>query len=269
MKTMIWMWVMAPFLAMAQAVPTANTLLPLSLRAYRKNIQHAEPAFALAAAGAFQTVQQYGANAENRFMLKDMTIMGMAFILPQRYGSLGFGGHFNGGGLFSSFSTGTTMGLRLHEQFGTGICMKLTGFKWAAEPLQWGIQAGGGMLYCINPTTMLGIQVEEWRPIGENKEKPSPTFREVITGIGTEANSNLYLVAEIRKRTGEATGIGGLLEWQLDQTIGIRAGINTSNNIMMVGMTKRMGDNIWGLDLGNHPQLGFSIGLTMNHASGK
>lgn len=269
MKTMIWMWVMSPFLAMAQAVPTANTLLPLSLRGYTKNIQQAGPAFALAAAGAFQTVQQFGAQAENRFMLKDMTIIGLAFMLPQRYGSLGFGGHFNGGSIFSSFSTGTTMGIRLQEQLGTGICMKLTGFKWASQPLQWGIQAGGGMLYCINPTTTLGFQVEEWLPIRGDRENPRPTFREIITGIGTSANSNLYLAAEIRKRTGEATGIGGLLEWQLNQTIGIRAGINTANNIMMVGMTKRMGDNIWGLDLGNHPQLGFSMGLTMNHASGK
>ncbi len=266
---MILLWVMSPFLTMAQAVPTANTLLPLSLRAYTKSKQHAGPAFALAAAGAFQTIQQLGIQAENRFMLKDMSNLGMALLLPKRYGSLGFGGHFSGGGIFSSFSTGTSMGIRLDQPLGIGICMKLTGFKWATQPVQWGIQAGAGMLYCITPATALGFQLEEWLPVGGAKENRRTTYREIITGIGTAASSKIYLGAEIRKRTGEATEIGGLLEWQLDQTIGIRTGINTANNIMVVGITKQMGDNVWGLDIGNHPQLGFSIGLTMNHASGK
>lgn len=269
MRRMIWVWVISPFMAMPQAVPTANTLLPFSLTAYKKNSAQALSAVALAAAGAFQTNHEWGVQAENRFMLKDMTLVAVAKTLRLQQGSLGFSGHFNGGNIASSFTTGATTGLKLREQLGIGICMRLTGFKWAGQPIQWGIQAGGGILYCINTTTAIGFHLDEWLPIGAGKENPGSRFREIITGIGTAVNTNLYLALEIRKRTGELPGIGGLLEWQLDQATGICGGINTANNILMMGMKKQVGINVWGITFSSHPQLGFSMGLTMNHGLGK
>jgi hypothetical protein len=266
---MMWMWVMSPCIAMAQAVPTTNGLLPFSLRAYKKNILQAEAVTALAAAGAFQTVSQYGAHAENHYMLKDMGTAGMAIQLPRQYGGLGLAGQFNGGRIASSLAIGANMALKLQEQLGIGIGMRLTGFKWAGQPLQWGIQAKGGMLYWITPKTAIGFQLEEWLPIGADKEKTRSRFQEIITGMGTSVNNNVYLAMEIRKRTGEQPGIGGLLEWQLDSAIGARAGINTSNNMLSLGLTKKKGKNAWGLDLGNHPQLGFSSCITLSHVLGE
>lgn len=254
---------------MAQAVPTVNSLLPFSLRGYKQKIAEAEPVAALVAATAFQNTQQLGAHAENNFILKDMSSVGMALLLPRPSGSLGFVGQYRGGGVASTLTTGATMGIKLQEKLGMGIGIKLTGFKWRGQAFQFGLLTNGGILYRITPTTAIGFQLEEWFSMVASKEKPKTRFREIITGIGTSVNDNIYFAIEIRKRTGEIPGVGGLLEWQLDPTIGIRTGINTANNMLSLGMTKQGGTNNWGMDLGNHPQLGFSARLTISHALGK
>lgn len=265
MKWMMTWMMMMPMLANAQAISGTNALLPFGLLAYKKTGQQAESSVELAAASAFQTIPQVGFHAGNRFMIKEMNHAGIACIIPQKNAALGFSGRFSGGGIFTGFSGSSSMGVKIHEQFGIGLSMELTGFKWSGELLSLGMQARGGMLYWVNPKTGLGFQVNQWFPIGRRKENPNKTVRELITGIGSTVNEHLYLSMEIRKRTNELTEVSGLAEWEAAPSIGLLAALNTANHSFMMGITKSKDKNKWGIFFNNHPQLGLSGSLTMNH----
>lgn len=268
MKWMM-MWMMMPMLANAQAISGTNSFLPFGLLAYKKTGQQAESTVGLVAANAFQTNPQIGFHAGNRFMIRDMNHAGITGILPQKNGALGFSGRFSGGGIYAGFSGSSSMGLKIHEQLGIGLSMELTGFKWSGQPLSLGMQAKGGMLYWINPKTGLGFQVNQWFPIGRRMDKSNRTVRELITGIGTTVNENLYLSVEIRKQTNALTEVSGLVEWQAAASIGLLAAINTTSHSFMMGLTKNLEKNKWGIIFSNHPQLGLSGMLTVNHGIAK
>ena len=268
MKWMM-MWMMMPLMASAQAISGTNAFLPLGLLAYKKTGQQAASAVELAAASAFQTIPQVGLYAGNRFMIREMNHAGIAGIFPQKNGALGFSGRFNGGGIFTSFSGSSSMGLKIHEQLGIGISMELTGFKWSGQPASLGMQAKGGMLYWVNPKTGLGFQVNQWFPLGRRAENSNKTIRELITGIGTTVNEHLYLSMEIRKQTNALTEVSGLVEWQAAASIGFLAAINTTSNSFMMGLTKSVEKNKWGIIFSHHPQLGLSGNLTVNHGLAK
>ena len=268
MKWMM-MWVMMPMLAGAQTIAGTEAFLPFGLLAYKKTGQQAESSVGFVAASAFQTIPQLGLHAGNRYMIREMNQAGIAFILPQKNGALGFSGRFSGGGIFTGFSGGSSMGLKIHEQLGIGLSLELTGFKWTGQSPILGMQAKSGMLYWINPKTGLGFQVNQWFPLGQNMEDANRSLRELITGIGTAVNEQLYLSLEIRKRTNELTAISGLVEWQAAASIGLLAAIHTSNHMFMMGITKSRDRNKWGIFFSHHPQLGLSGSLSMNHGLAK
>lgn len=268
MKWMM-MWMMMPILANAQAISGTNAFLPFGLLAYKKTGQQAESSAAMVAASAFQTIPQIGFHAGNRFMIRDMNHAGFAGILPQKNGTLSFSGRFSGGGIYAGFSGSSSMGLKIHQQLGIGLSMELTGFKWSSQPLRLGMQAKGGMLYWINPKTGLGFQVSQWFPLGRGMDNSNRTVRELITGIGTTVNENLYLSVEIRKQTNARTEVSGLLEWQAAASIGLLTAINTTSHSFMMGLTKQTEKNKWGIIFSNHPQLGLSGMLTVNHGIAK
>jgi hypothetical protein len=268
MKLMM-MWMMMPMLANAQAIFGTSAFLPFGLLAYKKTGQQAETSAELAAASAFQTIPQIGIHAGNRFMIRDMNHAGISGIFPQKNGALGFSGRFSGGGIFAGFSGSSSLGLKIHQQLGIGLSMELTGFKWSGQPFRMGMQAKGGMLYWINPKTGLGFQVSQWIPIMRKTENYNRTVRELITGIGTTVNENLYLSVEIRKQTNALTAISGLVEWQAAASIGLLAAINTTSHSFMMGLTKNTDKNKWGIIFSNHPQLGLSGMLTVNHGLAK
>ena len=199
-------------------------------------------------------------------MIRDMNLAGIACIFPQKNGALGFAGRYSGGGIFSAFSGSSSMGLKLNQQLGIGLSMALTGYKWSGQSSSLGMQANGSMLYWINPKTGLGFQVSQWFPFGRGFENSNRTVRELITGIGTAVNETLYLSMEIRKQTNTLTEVSGLVEWQAAVSIGLLAAINTTSHSFMMGLTKNIEKNKWGIMFSNHPQLGLSGMLTMNHA---
>ena len=131
------------------------------------------------------------------------------------------------------------------------------------------MQAKGGMLYWVNPKTGLGFQVNQWFPLGSRPENFNRMVRELITGIGTTVNQQLYLAMEIRKRTNELTEISGLVEWQAATSIGLLAAINSTSHSFMMGITKSIEKKKWGIIFTNHPQLGLSGMLTVNHGLAK
>jgi hypothetical protein len=268
MKWMM-MWLMMPMMASAQEISGTNAFLPFGLLAYKKTGQQAASTVELAAANAFQTLPQVGFHAGNRFMIKEMNHAGISFISPQKNGALGFSGSYRGGGIFAGFSGSASMGLKIHEQLGIGLSMELTGFKWLGQSASLGMQAKGGTLYWLNPTTGLGFQVNQWFPLGRRIENSNSITRELITGIGTAVNAQLYLSMEIRKRTHELTEISGLVEWQAAATISLLAAINSTSHSFMMGITKSKDKNKWGVIFSNHPQLGLSGSLTMNHGLAK
>ena len=268
MKWMM-MWMMMPLMAKAQAISGTDALLPFGLLAYKKSGQQAESSVGLTAASAFQTIPQVGFHAGNRFMIKEMNHAGVACIFPQKNGALGFSGSYRGGGIFAGFSGSSSLGMKIHEQLGIGLSMELTGFRWLGQSAQLGMQAKGGMLYWLNPTTGLGFQVTQWFPLGRRMEKSKSITRELITGIGTAVNAQLYLSMEIRKRTHELTEISGLVEWQAAASICLLAAINSTSHSFMMGITKSIDKNKWGVFFNNHPQLGLSGSLTMNHGLAK
>ena len=259
------MWMMMPMMANAQAILGTNAFLPFGLLAYKKNGQQAESSAGMPAANAFQTIPQIGFHAGNRFMIRDMNQAGITGIFPQKNGALGFSGRFSGGGISTGFSGSSSMGMKIHEQCGMGLSMELTGFKWSGQPLTLGMQAKGGMLYWINPKTGLGFQVNQWFPVGRKMENSNKIVRELITGIGTTVNETLYLSVEIRKQTNALTEVSGLVEWQAAASIGLLTAINTTSHSFMMGLTKNTEKNKWGIIFSNHPQLGLSGMLTVNH----
>ena len=268
MKWMM-MWMMMPMMANAQLISGTNVFLPFGLLAYKKTGQQAESSAGLAAASAFQTNPMIGFHAGNQFMIKEMNHAGIACILPQKNGAMGFSGRYSGGGIFTGFSGSSSMGLRIHEQLGIGLSIELTGFKWTDYPTSLGIQAKGGMLYWVNQKTGLGFQVNQWFPVGRKKENFNQSMRELITGIGSAVSAELYLSMEIRKRTNEPAEVSGLVEWQAATSIGLLAAINTTSHSFMMGITKSTGKNKWGIFFNNHTQLGLSGSITMNHGFAK
>lgn len=268
MKWMM-MWMMMPMMAGAQAISGTQASLPFGLLAYKKIGQQAESSVGLVAASGFQTTPQLGFHVGNQFMIKEMNHAGVACILPQKNGAIGFSGKFSGGGIFAGFLGGSSIGLKIHEHLGVGLSMELTGFKWTDQSPSLGIQAKGGMLYFVNPQIGWGFQLNQWFPLGQRIETPNKTVRELITGIGSAVNEQLYLAMEIRKRTNELTEISGLLGWEPAASLGLVAAINTTSNSFMMGITKSREKNKWGIFFSNHPQLGLSGSLTMNHALAK
>mgnify|MGYP007031615546 CR=1 FL=1 len=256
-------------MAGAQAISGTQAFLPFGLLAYKKTGQQAESSVGLVAAGAFQKIPQLGFHAGNQFMIREMNEAGIAFILPQKNGALGFSGQYSGGGIFAGFSGSSSMGLKIHEQLGLGLSMELTGFKWSGELLSLGMQARGGMLYWVNPKTGLGFQVNQWFSLGRSVGNSNSMTRELITGMGTAVNAQLYIAMEIRKRTHELTEISGLVEWQAAASIGLLAAINSTSHSFMMGISKSIDKNKWGIFFNNHPQLGLSGSLTMNHGLAK
>jgi hypothetical protein len=263
------MWMMMPMMASAQLISGTNAFLPFGLLAYKKSGQQAESSVEMVAAGAFQTIPQVGFHAGNRFMIREMNHAGIACILPQKNGAMGFSGRYSGGGIFTGFSGSASMGMKVHEQLGIGLSMEMTGFKWTGYSPSLGMQAKAGMLYWVNHKTGLGFQVNQWVPIGRRVENSSRGLRELITGIGVAVNTQLYLSLEIRKQTNELAEVSGLVEWQAAASIGLLAAINTTSHSFMMGLTKSKDRNKWGIIFNNHPQLGISGNLTMNHGLAK
>jgi hypothetical protein len=233
--------------------------------AYKKTGQQAASSVGLPAASAFQTIPQLGFHTGNRFMIREMNHAGFSCIFPQKNGALGFSGQYSGGGIFADFSGSSSMGVKIHEQLGIGLSMELTAFKWTGLSPSLGMEAKGGFLYWVNPKTGWGFQVNQWFPIGQRTENANRTVREIITGIGSTVNNQLYLSMEIRKRTNELAEVSGLLEWEAVASIGLLAAINTSSHTFTMGITKSREKNKWGIFFSNHPQLGLSGSLTVNH----
>jgi hypothetical protein len=181
--------------------------------------------------GALAKMEQFsvGLGYENRFLLKEFQMQGLAIVLPTKKGVFSVGATYQGNEALTTTKVGFGYGLKLAEKFYAGLQLNyhrisLGNFYGATNF----VTAEAGFLAILSPKWQMGCSVYNvgrTRILANQDERLSTVFR-----IGTtyQFSEHVTSALEVEKTIEDAANLKIGLEYTLKKRFFMRGGLATS-----------------------------------------
>lgn len=209
-----------------------------------------------------------GLHAENSFLLKGISVAGMAFALPVFSGTFGCSATYFGMPAYNETKIGIGFGKKFTSRFAAGIQ-----FNWQRINIPGYGQYGflgleGGLQYKIGEHLMAGVHIYDLLRLSPEDfgEKVSTQIK---FGIAWEADEKLMIITEIEKGLVYNAAFRFGLEYSPTKDLFIRVGMSVADREFSLGAGYRFGSFTCNFAAANHPYLGFTPKAGIQYEFGK
>ncbi len=201
-----------------------------------------------------------GIYAENRFMLKDLSLFAVALAIPTkgRGGTFGVGVTYFGNNLYNERQLNLAYGRQLFKDLNMGIDLDYVGISIADYGTANAFTFGLGVQYTIVPKLVAGAHV--YNPLRwhftDFEEDKLPSV--VNVGLAYLPSNKVTISVDAEKNMDKSLLLKAGVEYNIVEKLSLRAGITTEPVAASFGIGLNLGN--LRIDLANsfHPVLGYS-----------
>jgi hypothetical protein len=204
-----------------------------------------------------------GAFGEQRFLLKENSVYGLATVLPTQMGNFGLQMNYAGFANFNENKVGIAYGRSLGKLLDIGIQFNYYGYRVPQYSSASFVNFEMGAIMHFTDRFNGGIHI--YNPVAGNllkadNEKLASAYK---LGFGYDATDNFYISTEIIKEENKAINVTGGVQYQFAKQFFARAGFISDTGSGFAGLG--LGWKNLRLDVSGsyHPQLGFSPGILL------
>ena len=166
---------------------------------------------------------------ENRFLLKETSLKGGAFVLPVKAGAFGLNVSSFGYSLYNENQIGLSYGQRLGEKIGVGVQLNYLSTRLGGEYGQRNAIAGAvGVLAKVNKELSIGAHV--FNPtktkLASYNDERIPTIMKL--GLNYTFSEKVFLALETEKDMDFSPVVKAGLEYHVVEVLYLRGGISTN-----------------------------------------
>jgi len=260
MRKWICVMLLFPLGSKGQVKSSAN-VIPIGLGAYQKMNSTALADAELPALLGFRKVQQLGIILENKFGLKELSAMRVAYGQPLASGYFLINGQFQGGQIHKHYAGNLGFGQLINPNTTIGIAIGIEQFQLQGDKQELEVVATAGIAHCINEKTTMGIHYTYGQALFKENRSITKKVEGLAIGIGYRLSDMVFIQLELQKQ--QKTQITSTLIWMPFQKIGFFGGTNNSGHFYLGGQTKNK-RTLTAFGFAQHPQLGYSILLHFN-----
>lgn len=213
---------------------------------------------------AFYKTTAAGLYYENRFLVKELSLKGLAFVLPTKSGTLGVNYSYFGYSLFNQNKVGVSYSMAFGKNFAVGVQL-----DWMSIHLgeTYGTKNAltfeVGMLGNISEHLKAGVHI--FNPtntkLSDYQNERIPTV--INAGLAYDFSGKVLVCAEAEKNIYEKTNIKAGVEYHFVQMAYLRAGISTQPSLATFGLGLDFKNFKFDLAGSIHQQLGFSPQMSL------
>ncbi len=201
---------------------------------------------------------------ENRFLLKELSLKGVAVILPTKRGTFGVNYSYFGYSLFNQNKVGLAYSMAFGRNFSTGIQLDWMNFHLGED---YGTKNAFtfevGLLGKITEHMQAGIHL--FNPINtklsDYQNERIPTV--INAGLAYDFSGKVLLCVEAEKNIYEKMNIKAGIEYHFISLSYFRAGISTQPSLVTFGMGLEIKHFMIDIAGSVHQELGFSPQLSI------
>lgn len=249
----------------AQINSELRPIASLSTSAYEVDEKEIFASSQLIASSAFALKSQIGAYIENRFMVKAMNNMRLAFFLQTDKGGISIGGQLRGSNGFSSTSLNIGYGIHLSEKLGIGVKIEGAKTTWPGTKSMTQIGYQVGLVYQFPENTSIGIHISNNRFLRKFKNSQVPGYYVIETGIGKKINQHFSAICELIKESDKPITFIPTIDWKINELFRLKIGISPPLNMGFFVLGWKMKKELVSFSFSSHPYLGFSSGISISH----
>ena len=260
MRKWICVLMFFPLGSKGQVKSSAN-VIPIGMGAYQKMNSTALANAELPALLGFRQAQQLGIILENKFGLKELSAMRVAYGQSLASGYFLINGQFQGGQIHKHYLGNLGFGRLINANTTIGIAIGIEQFQYQGDASELEIVATAGIAHCINEKTTMGIHYTYGQPLTQENRAIAKKVEGLTLGIGYRLSELVFIQLELQKK--QQTQITSSLIWTPLHKIGFFGGTNSSGHFYLGGQTKNKRTTT-AVAVAQHPQLGYSILLHFN-----
>ena len=242
-------------------VKSGANVIPIGMDAYQKMNSTALANAELPALLGFRKTQQLGIILENKFGLKELSAMRVAYGQPLASGYFLINGQFQGGQIHKHYAGNLGFGKSINPNTTIGIAIGIEQFQLQGDKPELEIVATAGLSHCINEKTTMGIHYTYGQALNKENRVITKKVEALTLGIGYRLSDLVFIQLELQKK--QQTQITSTLIWTPFYKIGFFGGTNSSGHFYLGGQTKNKRTTT-AVAVAQHPQLGYSILLHFN-----
>lgn len=242
-------------------VKSRADMVPIGLGAYQKTSSTVLANAELPALLGFRKVQQLGIILENKFGLKELSAMRVAYGQALANGYILINGQIQGGQIHKHYAGNLSFGRLINSNTTIGIGVGIEQFQLQGDKPELEVVATAGIAHCINEKTTIGIHYTHGQPIFQENRSIVKKVEGLTMGIGYRLSDLVFIQLELQKK--QQTQISSTLIWTPFHKIGFFGGTNNSGHFYLGGQTKNKRATT-AVAIAQHPQLGYSILLHFN-----
>ncbi|MDZ4844662.1 MAG: hypothetical protein SH857_03830 [Chitinophagales bacterium] len=209
----------------------------------------------------------FGISAKNKFLVKELSLMDAAAVLPTKTGVFGLGVHYSGTSLFSESKIGIAFAKSFGDRFSFGLQFDYLNFRISEYGSKNLFTFEAGVQYFLVPEKLLaGAHINNplRLTLDEETDEKLPTVMRF--GLNYSPSKKVSVLAEVEKDLDYAPVFKAGVEYRVVEKLALRGGFNANPFQAAFGI---------GLYLKNltidaaslfHPQLGVSPHLSLTYA---
>lgn len=263
MKHLLAFLVFIPAAIFGQSARQPLSVKYTGLGAYSKNFTDIFSGTSNQAALAQIKSGGLGVYGERRFMLSELNQFSAIVALPTASGTFAFQGDYFGFASFNENQLGIAYGRTISKQVDIGIKLNYHTIAVAGYGNASAINFEGGALIHLTQQLHAGFHI--YNPFSSKFNKNSNEKLASIykTGLGYEVSDKFFISTEIVKPEDVPVSVNVGFQYNLQQSVLLRAGISTGTNNSFAGVGLRIGQLRLDVNASYHPQLGFTPGLLL------
>ncbi len=247
----------------AQSLRYSVSMPYLSLGAY--STEQIDPFAFTNNQAALASIKQsaVGVYSEQRFLLKENRVSGLAAAFKTKLGNFGVQANYAGFSNFNENKIGLAYGRSLGSNVDVGVQFNYYGYRIPSYDNGSVINFEAGAIVHLSDKLNMGIHA--YNPVGgsfnkTNQEKLASAYK---LGLGFDASEIFYVSTELIKEENKPLNVIGGVQYHFAKQFFARAGFQSETGSGFAGFG--VGFSNLRLDIASsyHPQLGFSPGILL------
>jgi hypothetical protein len=217
-----------------------------------------------AALARFQT-SAIGIYGEKRFLLSELSLYNLAFILPTHSGNFGFKAGYYGFNRYNETQASLAYGRSLGDKVDVGVQFNYNAIKIAGYGNVTAISFEAGVILHLTDKLNAGVHINN--PVGGKYNKGDDEKLPFVytVGLGYEASNKFFVSAEIQKEEDQPVNINAGLQYKFLPQLIARGGVATATSSYWLGLGTLVKELRIDATASYHPQLGITPGLMLSY----
>lgn len=268
-KIVLFIFVLSIYSLKAQTVRQPLALRYAGLGAYSTQFVDVFSGASNQAALAQLKSAGLGAYSERRFLLQELNQYTAIVALPTKSGTFAIQGDYFGFSSYNESQLGLAYGRKVSNQVDIGVKINYSSVQIAGYGNAGAINFEAGSILHLSEKVHAGIHV--YNPVGGNfnkntNEKLASAYK---FGLGYEPSNKFFVSTEIVKQENLPVNVNVGMQYNIQSSILVRAGISTNTNNSFAGIGFKLGMLRLDVNAAVHPQLGVTPGVLLLYQFGK